>query len=415
MQNQLRSTLFTTLGLLIGCLTGYLRIPFLLKSASVVSELFLGALQLIAIPIVFLSILSTISGFNNLKEMKFLGRKVLKYTLLTTVIAASIALIFYLSVQPAIGHSVPTPEASGISQPSFFNTLMQMFPTNLVEVFMNNNVFGAALISASLGFAVLALPNNQRAPLHTLFASLFQALLKITSFIIRFIPLGIWAFTTLFLQQILDDFRSIVPLTYYIICVVGANCVQGIIVLPLILKMKGISPSKTFSSVYPALMTAFFSKSSSAALPLTIECSTTRGKLSKKVVNFSLPLCSVINMNGCAAFILITVLFVSAQAGLTFSLPMMFFWIILSTLAAVGNASVPMGCYFLASAFLVGLGVPIHLMGMILPIYSFIDMLETALNVWSDVSITHVVNKEALKEPSFEEDPEDIPLYSAAD
>jgi len=287
---------------------------------------------------------------------------------------------------------------------------MQMFPTNLVEVFMNNNVFGAALISAALGFAILALPNNQRTHLHTLFSSLFQALLKITSFIIRFIPLGIWAFTTLFLQQILDDYRSIAPLSYYIICVVGANLVQGLIVLPLLLKLKGISPIKTFSTVYPALMTAFFSKSSSAALPLTIECATGRGKLSKKVANFSLPLCSVINMNACAAFILITVLFISAQAGVYFSLPMMFFWIILSTLAAIGNASVPMGCYFLASAFLVGMGIPIHLMGIILPIYAFIDMLETALNVWSDVSITTIVNKEALEEPSFLDNDELQPI-----
>ena len=86
-------------------------------------------------------------------------------------------------------------------------------------------------------------------------------------------------------------------------------------------------------------------------------------------------------MNGCAAFILITVLFVSAEAGLYFSLPMMMFWILLSTLAAIGNASVPMGCYFLASAFLVSMGVPIGVMGLILPIYAFIDMIETALNV----------------------------------
>jgi len=103
-------------------------------------------------------------------------------------------------------------------------------------------------------------------------------------------------------------------------------------------------------------------------------------------------------------------LFISAQAGVYFSLPMMFFWIILSTLAAIGNASVPMGCYFLASAFLVGMGIPIHLMGIILPIYAFIDMLETALNVWSDVSITTIVNKEALEEPSFLDNDELQPI-----
>ena len=285
-----------------------------------------------------------------------------------------------------------------------------MFPTNFVAVFLENNVFGAALISGVLGFAILSLPTKQREHLHTLFSGLFQAILKITSIIIRFIPIGIWAFTTLFTQQMMHDMHSLIPLGYYVLCVIGANFVQGFIVLPIILKVKGLSPGKIFSHSYPALLTAFFSKSSSAALPLTIECATKRSGVNKKVANFSLPLCSVINMNGCAAFILITVLFVATQAGVYFSLPMMFMWIILSTLAAIGNASVPMGCYFLASAFLVGMGVPIGLMGLILPIYAFMDMLETALNVWSDISITNIVNKEA-KEESIILDEEPTPSF----
>lgn len=74
-------------------------------------------------------------------------------------------------------------------------------------------------------------------------------------------------------------------------------------------------------------------------------------------------------------------------------------WIFLSTIAAIGNAGVPMGCFFLTTAFLIGMGVPIELMGMILPLYSLFDMVETALNVWSDSCITAVVDKE-LKAPS---------------
>lgn len=395
MKSQLRSTAYISLALVIGAITGLTRIPFLMLTAEFFSELFLGALKLISIPIIFLSILATISGFDSLKEMKFLGRKVLKYTLITTVIAALIALAFYVTIQPSTGFA-PSPDIIMPTQPSFLATLLSMFPTNFVEIFLDNNVFGAALISAVFGFAVLTLPEKQRVHLHTWFSSLFQALLKITSFIIRFIPIGIWAFTTLFLQKIVYDYQAVKPLAFYIICVIGANLVQGIVVLPILLKIKGISPIKTVQSSYPALLTAFFSKSSSSTLPLAIECAVNKGKISKKVANFTLPLCSVINMNGCAAFILITVMFVSAESGLVFTIPMMFFWVLLSTLAAIGNASVPMGCYFLASAFLVGMGVPIDVMGLILPIYAFIDMIETALNIWSDIAVTAIVNKEAL-------------------
>ena len=266
MKSQLRSTAYISAALLLGVLTGILRYPFFIQSASFVSEIFLGALKLIGIPIIFLSILSTISGFKSLKEMQFLGRKVLKYTILTTLIAATIALIFYLTVNPSINANIG-PDVQVPIQPSFLGTLLQMFPTNFIEVFLENNVFGAALISAVMGISILSLPEKQRVHLHTLFSSLFQALLKVTSTIIRFIPIGIWAFTTLFLQQVIYDYHSITPLIYYIVCVVGANLVQGIIVLPIILKIKGVSPLKTLKMAYPALLTAFFSKSSSAALP----------------------------------------------------------------------------------------------------------------------------------------------------
>ena len=396
MKSQLRSTAYISIALAVGAATGLLQIPIMLQMAGFVSELFLGALKLIGIPIIFLSIVATISGFDSFKEMQFLGRKVLKYTLLTTLIAAVVALAFYLTVQPSTGFAA-APVGEMPTQPSFLATLLSMFPTNFVEVFLDNNVFGAALISSILGFAITSLPENQRVPLHTLFSSLFQALLKVTSAIIRFIPVGIWAFTALFVQKIAYDFQAVRPLAFYVICVVGANLVQGFVVLPILLKIKGVSPLKTLRMSYPALLTAFFSKSSSAALPLSIENSINRGKISKKVANFSLPLCSVINMNGCAAFILITVLFVSAESGLIFTLPMMLVWVFLSTLAAIGNASVPMGCYFLASAFLVSMNIPIEVMGLILPIYAFIDMIETALNVWSDISVTSIVNKEAAE------------------
>jgi len=102
-------------------------------------------------------------------------------------------------------------------------------------------------------------------------------------------------------------------------------------------------------------------------------------------------------MNGCAAFILTTVLFVATQNGMDFSTTELLAWVLIATIAAIGNAGVPMGCYFLTSALLVSLDVPLALLGLILPFYAFIDMLETALNVWSDACVTAIVDKD-LKE-----------------
>jgi Na+/H+-dicarboxylate symporter len=149
-----------------------------------------------------------------------------------------------------------------------------------------------------------------------------------------------------------------------------------------------------FKGMLPALSVAFFTKSSAAALPMAMRCAEEKLGISKRVSSFTLPLCTTINMNACAAFILITVLFVSMSQGVVYSYPEMALWIVLSTIAAIGNAGVPMGCYFLASAFLAAMNVPLHLLGVILPFYTLIDMLESSINVWSDSCVAAIVQQE---------------------
>lgn len=149
-----------------------------------------------------------------------------------------------------------------------------------------------------------------------------------------------------------------------------------------------------FRSMSPALSIAFFAKSSSAALPMAMQCAEQKAGVSRKTASFSLPLCTTINMNGCAAFILLTVLFVSMSHGVVYTPIEMVIWIFIATIAAIGNAGVPMGCYFLSTALLVSMNVPLHIMGVILPFYTLIDMLESAINVWSDSCVTAVVDRE---------------------
>jgi Na+/H+-dicarboxylate symporter len=167
--------------------------------------------------------------------------------------------------------------------------------------------------------------------------------------------------------------------------------------LPLILMFKGLSPIRTAKGALKALITAFFSKSSNATLPVAMKCVVERLGVQPKVAHFTLPLCTVINMNGCAAFIFITVMFVAGIHGYEFGSVDLGLWVMLATLAAVGNAGVPMGCFFLSSAILIAINVPIQTMGLILPFYALLDMVETALNVWSDVCVATIVDKEMKK------------------
>ena len=144
----------------------------------------------------------------------------------------------------------------------------------------------------------------------------------------------------------------------------------------------------------PAVLMAFFTKSSTATLPVTIASAENNMKAKPEVARFVLPICCTINMNGCAAFILVTSLFVMQNGGVQLTMPTILLWVLISVISAIGNAGVPMGCYFLTLSLMSGINAPIGILGVILPIYTIIDMIETGVNVWSDSCICAIVDKE---------------------
>lgn len=388
----------------LGIFAGWLQQSAIFAFAELLSQLFINLLKLVSLPIIFLSIVSTASGMENMAQIKRLGQKVMKYTLLTTVVAATLALGLFISIDPVRGEILTSSEealSQQTSQPSYWSFFVQIIPSNIVQPFYENNVIGVLFLAMLLSFAVLALPSQHRTVLHSFFSSIYAAVMVVTKWIVAIMPIAIWAFITLFMRD-LSQGLQLKSLALYLTCVLAANLLQAFVVLPALLKAKGISPLSMAKGMLPALSVAFFTKSSAAALPMAIRCAQERVGISKEVSSFSLPLCTTINMNACAAFILITVLFVSMSQGMTYTFPEMALWIVLATVAAIGNAGVPMGCYFLASAFLAAMNVPLHLLGIILPFYSLIDMLESAINVWSDSCVTAVVQKEMKQEGLLE-------------
>lgn len=380
--------------ILLAVISYYLNSEVIFEIAKLFSDIFISLLKLISLPLVFLSIVSTISGLKDSIEIKVLLKKTLFYTLFTTIVAAFVALSFYLFIDPVRKNFISnTIESVSDSNHNYFSYLKSLIPSNFVQVFLENNVIGSILIAFLMGGAIISLSKEKQDILHQIFSALFDTLLRIAQGLLKFIPLAVWSFITCFLYELKggSEFHS---LFWYFACIMSANFVQAFVILPLLMWYKGISPIQTMKGVMPALTLAFFSKSSSATLPTTIECVQNQLKVPKKLSSFILPICTTINMNACAAFILITVMFVAEMNGHTFSLSEMFIWIFLATGAAIGNAGVPMGCYFMATSYLVSMNVPLYIMGLILPIYTIIDMFETAINVWSDICITQIINKE---------------------
>lgn len=157
----------------------------------------------------------------------------------------------------------------------------------------------------------------------------------------------------------------------------AGNLTQFFIVLPLFLLIRGLNPVRVMKAMSPALAVALFTKSSAATLPVTMASAEENMRINPSISRFVLPICTTINMNGCAAFILVTSIFLMQNGGMELSFGTMIVWLFISVFAAIGNAGVPMGCYFLTLSLMSGVGAPIGIMGIILPIYTIIDMIET--------------------------------------
>jgi len=385
---------FLILAVIAGLLSGFYPVPLVISAADTVAMIFVSLLKLISLPIIFLALVSPITQMASKSELKLYGGSVLKYTLLTTVIAATVGLGLFLWLNPVgLAHEFPVGHVAVIPDGTYWHYLLSSIPSNIITPFSEGNVIAVLLLALLMSFAIIQLPEDKKTFLNQLFSNLFAAILQIAKTVLKFIPLAIWAFITQFVLT-LKGGDQLASIAVYLACVLLANLIQAFLILPVFLKAKGLSPLKLVKAMYPALNVAFWSKSSAATLPLTMQCATERLGVSQKTAGFSLPLCTAINMNGCAAFIVITVLFVSMSNGMVFSPFELGAWIFIATLAAIGNAGVPMGCYFLSLALLTAMNVPLNLMFVILPFYAFLDMVETSINVFSDACVTAAVDKD---------------------
>ncbi|MGL6030160.1 MAG: dicarboxylate/amino acid:cation symporter, partial [Legionella sp.] len=362
-----------------------------------VSDLFIKIFKCISLPIISLSIIVTLANYKTDGLMKSIWQRTFKYTFATTIIAAAISCLLYIVIQPStVQVNLAHHTAESKSSLGYLSYLTNIIPTNLFSPFLEQQVMGVLLLSIVVGFAVRLIPEEEpRTTITQFFRGAHGMFLVMTRWIITLIPLGLFGFITTTVVQLRSG-MELKGIGQYLLIIVLANLIQGFVVLPLWLKLNGVKPFVAMKAMLPALSVAFFSKSSVGTLPVTMNTIEKNLGVKAEISRFVLPLCTSINMNGCAAFIFATVIYLMQSHGLDISYGTMALWVVVATIAAIGNAGVPMGCFFLSVSLLSSMNVPITLMGVILPFYGLIDMLETALNVWSDACVTKVVNDKAV-------------------
>lgn len=397
----LRILFFYAAAIALGVLNGFYGTDLTIRAGDFLSSVFIRLFKFISIPIIAVSLISTLAQLGESRESGQIFRRTIFYTLFTTIIAATVAAALFLLYAPA-NVSLPT-EAGNVPkvvEHSYFEYVQSVIPDNFLSPFLSANVISVLLVASAVGLALSQLEKDSRPKevLTAFFAGAQQILFILVSWLIKILPLGIFGFVTVLCRD-LQAGVSLGGLGTYFAAIITANLLQIFVILPAILLVKGISPVKTFRAMLPALTVAFFSKSSAGTLPVTMRCAEENMRVRKSVSGFVLPICTTINMNACAAFILITCVYLMQNAGAEITIGTLASWILIATVAAVGNAGVPMGCFFLAASLLASMNVPILLMGVILPFYAVLDMLETAENVWSDSCVAKMVDKDLYGEP----------------
>lgn len=386
------------IAILLGLANGFYGTELTQHIGDFTSSVFLRLFKFISIPIIAVSIIATLAQLGQNKESGRIFGRTISYTLSTTVIAGSIAAILYWIISPAnVQMAIPTetPEVmKNFSANSYLQYVQSIIPDNFLAPFLSANVLSVLLVSAAIGLAIAKLPDRRpREVVVSFFQGAQQILFILVGWLIRVLPIGIFGFISVLCTE-LQEGVDITGLGQYFGVIMLANFLQMFVVLPLFLKFKGIDPIKAMRGMLPAITVAFFSKSSAGTLPVTMQCAEQNLKIHTKVSRFTIPICTTINMNACAAFILTTVVYLMQNAGAEITPLTLITWVLIATIAAVGNAGVPMGCFFLSASLLASMEVPILLMGVILPFYAVLDMFETALNVWSDSCVAKAVDRD---------------------
>ena len=394
----MKQTLIWMGALMAGAVLGVLQIEAVDTVANFVATVYTRLFQLLAVPTVVLAVTTTLATLGNGGNTGRVFRHTIAYTLLTTFVAAAVGLALYVVIAPGNLPLEVTQNAhqpSPVShQPSYADHLLSVIPNNMVRPFLEGNVLSLLLLAAAVGIALARMEETERKTAVTrLLLGLQDLLFMLIRGLIRTLPVGIVAFAAQLSAQLSAGVVAD-SLGRYVAVVLGGNLVQFFVVLPLFLLMRGLNPLRVFGKMYPAALMALFSKSSAATLPVTMQCAEDRLRVEPGIARFVLPICTTINMNGCAAFILVTSLFVMQQGGVSLTWTAMLSWLLVSVVSAVGNAGVPMGCYFLTLSLMSGIGAPIAVLGIILPVYTIIDMVETAVNVWSDSCVAAMVHRD---------------------
>jgi proton glutamate symport protein len=355
---------------------------------SWMGDVFLRALKMLIIPLILSSLISGIANIGSGSSLGRLGLKTISYYVSTSLLAIITGQILVNIIRPGVGADLNfSGKVEGLveNQRTLGETLIEMVPQNIFQAFNNNEMLSIIFFAVLFGFFVNKAGADNRLVLKKAFNAIFDVMMKITMFVIRFTPLGIFGIVAKVVSE-QDDLMGLVSrMSLYMGTVILALAIHFFITLPLILKFIGkAKPIKHMRNMATPLLTAFSTSSSGATLPLTITAVEKNSGVSNKISSFTLPLGATINMDGTALYECIAAIFIAQAYGIELSMVQQVIIVVTALLASIGAAAIPMAGLVMITVILTAVGLPLEGVGLILAVDRILDMFRTCTNVWSD-------------------------------
>lgn len=385
--------LWIFVGLIAGILAGML----LMKQPDIANNyikpfgtLFLNLLKFIVVPIVLFSIMNGVISMKDIKKVGSIGGKTIVYYMATTFFAVAFGLVLANLFKGGFPElSTSSLEYTASEAPSFIQTLIGIFPSNIIQPMAEASMLQVIVIALLFGFGTIAAGEKGTA-FGSFIESANDVAIVVMSFIIKLSPIGVFCLITPVVAangpQILGSLAFVLMVAYI------GYILHALIVYSLTVKvLAGISPLTFFKGVAPAMIMAFSSASSVGALPLNLECAEKLGA-KKEVASFVLPLGATINMDGTAIYQGVCAIFIASCYGIQLTLSQQLVIILTAVLASIGTAGVPGSGMIMLAMVLQSVGLPVEGIALVAGIDRLFDMGRTTVNITGDAACAVIVS-----------------------
>lgn len=365
--------------------------------------LFLNALKMIVVPLVVASIVTSVASLGTTEGFGRLGLKTIAFYVGTTLLAVLLGLVLVnliapglrgdgaaLELPPDVGEQLKKAEGRGLGDIAQIFT--RMVPTNVIGAAVQGDLLALIFFSLLFGFFANQLPENLRSPFVTMWRGIYETMLLLTNFIMKFAPLGVFGLVANVVAT--TGFEAFGRLGLFFGTTAAALLIHTFVTLPLVMVLlTRLDPRRHFKAMAPAMLTAFSTASSSATLPLTMECVEERAGVSNRVASFTLPLGATVNMNGTALYECVAAMFIAQVYGVQFGFITQFTVVLLALLTSIGVAGIPAASLVAIVIILNAVGLPAEGIGLILAVDRILDMMRTSVNIFGDSVAAVVIAK----------------------